>query len=121
MPAIPPTQNEEKEPEVELYSTTKIVARKTVILAAAAKAKKKVQKEAPVTAKAAGKAKTTRSQKKKARKKNMIKVTATDTSTKHPFLHRTVAFHVDGKKKPCLLYTSPSPRDQRGSRMPSSA
>ena len=24
-------------------------------------------------------------------------------------------------KKPCLLYTSPSPRDQRGSRMPSSA
>ena len=22
---------------------------------------------------------------------------------------------------PCLLYTSPSPRDQRGSRMPSSA
>ena len=27
-------------------------------------------------------------------------------------------FHV---RKPCLLYTSPSPRDQRGSRMPSSA
>ena len=25
------------------------------------------------------------------------------------------------KKKFCLLYTSPSPRDQRGSRMPSSA
>ena len=25
------------------------------------------------------------------------------------------------KAKPCLLYTSPSPRDQRGSRMPSSA
>ena len=25
------------------------------------------------------------------------------------------------KKKNCLLYTSPSPRDQRGSRMPSSA
>ena len=24
-------------------------------------------------------------------------------------------------KQPCLLYTSPSPRDQRGSRMPSSA
>ena len=24
-------------------------------------------------------------------------------------------------RKPCLLYTSPSPRDQRGSRMPSSA
>ena len=29
---------------------------------------------------------------------------------------------LDGSKKyPCLLYTSPSPRDQRGSRMPSSA
>ena len=26
-----------------------------------------------------------------------------------------------GKKLGCLLYTSPSPRDQRGSRMPSSA
>ena len=26
-----------------------------------------------------------------------------------------------GKKMACLLYTSPSPRDQRGSRMPSSA
>ena len=27
----------------------------------------------------------------------------------------------DGLPEPCLLYTSPSPRDQRGSRMPSSA
>ena len=27
----------------------------------------------------------------------------------------------EAKKKNCLLYTSPSPRDQRGSRMPSSA
>ena len=27
----------------------------------------------------------------------------------------------DGSLVPCLLYTSPSPRDQRGSRMPSSA
>ena len=26
-----------------------------------------------------------------------------------------------GNEKTCLLYTSPSPRDQRGSRMPSSA
>jgi len=26
-----------------------------------------------------------------------------------------------GQSKLCLLYTSPSPRDQRGSRMPSSA
>ena len=28
---------------------------------------------------------------------------------------------VDNVYKACLLYTSPSPRDQRGSRMPSSA
>ena len=28
---------------------------------------------------------------------------------------------VKQQKKVCLLYTSPSPRDQRGSRMPSSA
>ena len=27
----------------------------------------------------------------------------------------------DGAPQTCLLYTSPSPRDQRGSRMPSSA
>ena len=30
-------------------------------------------------------------------------------------------FKIDGYTKACLLYTSPSPRDQRGSRMPSSA
>ena len=29
--------------------------------------------------------------------------------------------HFPSKAKICLLYTSPSPRDQRGSRMPSSA
>ena len=28
---------------------------------------------------------------------------------------------IEGRKNICLLYTSPSPRDQRGSRMPSSA
>ena len=33
-----------------------------------------------------------------------------------PGLQRAEALHYD-----CLLYTSPSPRDQRGSRMPSSA
>ena len=32
-----------------------------------------------------------------------------------------VAGDLLGKKMVCLLYTSPSPRDQRGSRMPSSA
>ena len=34
------------------------------------------------------------------------------------FLHCLPAFH---DHETCLLYTSPSPRDQRGSRMPSSA
>ena len=32
----------------------------------------------------------------------------------------TIAF-MEGRRAFCLLYTSPSPRDQRGSRMPSSA
>ena len=31
------------------------------------------------------------------------------------------SIRVSNYNKPCLLYTSPSPRDQRGSRMPSSA
>ena len=31
------------------------------------------------------------------------------------------AMHAAHKSHDCLLYTSPSPRDQRGSRMPSSA
>ena len=33
----------------------------------------------------------------------------------------TDAFGITGEYHDCLLYTSPSPRDQRGSRMPSSA
>ena len=32
-----------------------------------------------------------------------------------------VDYAVTGDAQVCLLYTSPSPRDQRGSRMPSSA
>ena len=36
-----------------------------------------------------------------------------DQKTNFPKMVRTII--------PCLLYTSPSPRDQRGSRMPSSA
>ena len=37
--------------------------------------------------------------------------------------HMTMALDTESAKRriPCLLYTSPSPRDQRGSRMPSSA
>ena len=34
---------------------------------------------------------------------------------------RRVAAHLGAALRTCLLYTSPSPRDQRGSRMPSSA
>ena len=34
---------------------------------------------------------------------------------------RTPALDKKGRFTVCLLYTSPSPRDQRGSRMPSSA
>ena len=34
---------------------------------------------------------------------------------------RDVIDFIVGRKTTCLLYTSPSPRDQRGSRMPSSA
>ena len=39
------------------------------------------------------------------------------------FIPNISIFGVDseGADNPCLLYTSPSPRDQRGSRMPSSA
>ena len=41
----------------------------------------------------------------------------------HDALDREVdkAFGASRKLTTCLLYTSPSPRDQRGSRMPSSA
>ena len=36
--------------------------------------------------------------------------------------HKTIGVDTDPVKVDlCLLYTSPSPRDQRGSRMPSSA
>ena len=35
--------------------------------------------------------------------------------------HAARAFEIAAGYKSCLLYTSPSPRDQRGSRMPSSA
>ena len=32
-----------------------------------------------------------------------------------------ISYYLNDSTYPCLLYTSPSPRDQRGSRMPSSA
>ena len=37
-----------------------------------------------------------------------------------PYIRRRAMRHLE-KGRVCLLYTSPSPRDQRGSRMPSSA
>ena len=36
-------------------------------------------------------------------------------------IQETKEFEITIKSKPCLLYTSPSPRDISGSRMPSSA
>ena len=38
-----------------------------------------------------------------------------------PVKDKGTDFVLNAKNKTCLLYTSPSPRDQRGSRMPSSA
>ena len=40
---------------------------------------------------------------------------------KEKYLSPEYSFYPDQDIKCCLLYTSPSPRDQRGSRMPSSA
>ena len=40
---------------------------------------------------------------------------------KLPYMRRIHAHPTEKKLQICLLYTSPSPRDQRGSRMPSSA
>ena len=39
----------------------------------------------------------------------------------HPHRLQIVQLLLEGELYTCLLYTSPSPRDQRGSRMPSSA
>ena len=42
------------------------------------------------------------------------------TLREHAALRERIA-ELQGARSACLLYTSPSPRDQRGSRMPSSA
>ena len=43
-------------------------------------------------------------------------------ATEHYNARLKVVYNIiENYPKPCLLYTSPSPRDQRGSRMPSSA
>ena len=51
--------------------------------------------------------------------KKLILTAKIETNNNDDWLLITV--EDDGKGYPCLLYTSPSPRDQRGSRMPSSA
>ena len=47
-----------------------------------------------------------------------INILLGNSDTKKKFVGVSV---VNGYPTDCLLYTSPSPRDQRGSRMPSSA
>ena len=48
-------------------------------------------------------------------------VELTDTATRYPGTDLTLAYGIKGHSDPCLLYTSPSPRDRQKSRMPSSA
>ena len=52
-----------------------------------------------------------------------LKLTLTTTSSERLEQLSPMADRVElcDATDPCLLYTSPSPRDQRGSRMPSSA
>ena len=49
------------------------------------------------------------------------KIVALDAKTGKVVWRKTIADFEAGYSYTCLLYTSPSPRDQRGSRMPSSA
>ena len=48
-------------------------------------------------------------------------LTACGAETSDEMDHSTMDHSKMDEGKICLLYTSPSPRDQRGSRMPSSA
>ena len=48
-------------------------------------------------------------------------VNAVDGNERGSVLSSILQLFWDARKKGCLLYTSPSPRDQRGYRMPSSA
>ena len=56
---------------------------------------------------------------KKVSKKKVAKKKVAKKKAKAAVDRRQVNIMID--EKSCLLYTSPSPRDQRGSRMPSSA
>ena len=44
-----------------------------------------------------------------------------DQAIEHQFCNARIMISIMSPRYLCLLYTSPSPRDQRGSRMPSSA
>ena len=48
-------------------------------------------------------------------------VTVSAGQVRHEPVHPAVGYRIETPDGICLLYTSPSPRDQRGSRMPSSA
>ena len=53
--------------------------------------------------------------------KERVRVNGIDTPESRTRDLEEKAFGLAAKERVCLLYTSPSPRDQRGSRMPSSA
>ena len=50
-----------------------------------------------------------------------MRVAAVSTMSMAAALNLALADAIESDPEVCLLYTSPSPRDQRGSRMPSSA
>ena len=50
-----------------------------------------------------------------------VKITEGNKERVQPYEGVVIAKRHGGLNQTCLLYTSPSPRDQRGSRMPSSA
>ena len=52
---------------------------------------------------------------------SIIRIHPIDIDVRNPELMRGFADQAMDRLNFCLLYTSPSPRDQRGSRMPSSA
>ena len=53
--------------------------------------------------------------------KQVIKTWSRSSTIFPEFVGHTFAVHDGRKHVPCLLYTSPSPRDRQKSRMPSSA
>ena len=54
-------------------------------------------------------------------KKNVIKTWSRSSMIIPDFVGQTIAVYNGRQFVPCLLYTSPSPRDRTRSRMPSSA